>query len=297
MKNHAPSSGGLPEPPPVTDLALREACIRPSPGWEVPDFAELWGHRHVLFVLVWRNVTRRYRQTLLGPIWFIISPLVRIVLYSLVLGRLAGLPSEGVPYPIFSYTALLPWEMFASGVHRSTGCFVAYEHIITKVYFPRLIVPTAEVLTALVDFLLSFVILVAMAAFFGFYPNVKWLVLPFLLLMAMGLSLSVGFFFAALQVRYRDVANFMRYGVTFWFYATPVAYSSTVLEGKAPEALRTLYAYNPMNGIVEGFRWAMIGAGRAPDLTLGATALAIAGLLFFSSMVFLKTEHSIVDLV
>ncbi|MFH1278226.1 MAG: ABC transporter permease [Candidatus Eisenbacteria bacterium] len=297
MKKHAPSGGGLPEARSVPELALREARILPSPGWEIPDFGELWRHRHLLFVLVWRNVTRRYRQTLLGPVWFVISPLVRIVLYSLVLGRLAGLPSEGVPYPIFSYAALLPWEMFASGILRSTGCFVTYEQIITKVYFPRLLVPAAEVMTAVVDFFLSFVILVAMAVFFGFYPNVKWLVLPFLLLMAAGLSLSVGFLFAALQVRYRDVANFMRYGVTFWFYATPVAYSSTVLEGKVPDGLRAIYVYNPMNGVVEAFRWAMIGAGRAPDLTLGATAVAIGALLFFSSMVFLKTEHSIVDLV
>jgi len=277
--------------------AVRTSVIREMRGWELPDLAELWRHRYVLFILVWRNVTRRYRQTLLGPIWFIISPLVRIVVYSLVLGRLAGFPSEGVPYPIFSYAALLPWELFASGLHRSTGCFITYEHIITRVYFPRLIVPISEVLTALVDFCLSFLILLGMAVYFGYYPNVRWLILPFLLLMAMGLSVSIGFLFAALQVRFRDVSNFLRYAVQFWFYATPVAYSSKVLDDKVPEVFRAVYKLNPMNGIVEGFRWAMVDTGRGPDLQLAVTAFAILVILFLSSLVFLRTEHSIVDLV
>jgi lipopolysaccharide transport system permease protein len=271
--------------------------IRPITGFVLPDLKELWQYRHVLSALVWRNVARRYRQTLLGPIWFIISPLVRMVLFSLVLGKLAGLPSEGVPYPIFTYTALLPWELFASGISRSTSCFVTYQHIISKLYFPRLLVPMAEVLTALVDFALSFVILLAMVLIYGYPLTIHLLVIPLLLLLTMGLALSVGLLTAALQARYRDVSKFVSYIVQFWFYGTPVAYSATLVEGKLPEALKWLYMLNPMNGVVEGFRWAVLGTGRPPDLALLVSAGFILVMLVIASVVFLRTEHSIVDLV
>ncbi len=276
---------------------VRHVVIRPAHGFDLPDLRELWLHRHVVSALVWRNVARRYRQTLLGPIWFIVSPLIRMLLFSLVLGRLAGLPSDGVPYPIFTYTALLPWELLASGVSRSTACLVTYQHIISKIYFPRLIVPVAEVLTALVDFCLSFAILLVMVLLYDFPLTARLLVLPLLLGMTMALALSVGLFLAALQARYRDVSNILGYAMQFWFYGTPVAYSASVVNDRVPDALAVLYRFNPMNGVVEGFRWALLDTGRAPDLTLAVSGGIIVLLLLVSTVVFLRTEHSIVDLV
>lgn len=282
---------------PPTELGADVEIIRAPRRVELPDLGELWRYRHVFGALVWRNVARRYRQTVLGPIWFVMSPLFRMVIFSFVLGSLAGLPSDGVPYPLFTYAALLPWELFANGVSRSTASFVTYQHIISKIYFPRLIVPAAEVLTALVDFLLSFVVLLVMAAFYGYFPTVRMLALPLLLLLAMALALSVGLFLAALNARYRDVSKFVNYGLQFWFYGTPVAYSASVVTDKVPESLRLLFHLNPMNGVVEGFRWALLDTGRAPDTALLTSAGVTAVLLVIASIVFVRTEHSIVDLI
>jgi lipopolysaccharide transport system permease protein len=187
--------------------------------------------------------------------------------------------------------------LFASGLQRGTGCFVSYQHIISKVYFPRIVLALAEVLTALADFLLSFGILLAMAWYYGFRPTPRLVVLPFLMVMAMALALSVGLLLAALHARFRDVSNFLSYLIQFWFYATPVAYSASLVMERVPKFVATLYWLNPMTGVVEGFRWALLGAGRAPDWTLAASAFGTVVLLVIGSMLFLRTEHSIVDLV
>lgn len=271
--------------------------IRPLKGIPLPDLRELWHYRQIFLALIWRNITRRYRQTLLGPIWFIFNPLVRMMLFSLVLGKIAGLPSEGVPYPIFTYTALLPWEMFASGLNRSMGCFVSYHHIISKVYFPRLIVPASEVITALVDFCLSFVILLGMMVFYNFSFSLRLLIIPVLLALTMTLSLSLGLFVAALQAHFRDISNVVGYVIQFWFYATPVAYSSSLLTTHVSEQFHFIYRLNPMNAVVEGFRWALLNTGRAPDWILALSSLLILLLLMASSIIFLRSEHSIVDVV
>jgi lipopolysaccharide transport system permease protein len=271
--------------------------IRPASGLILPDLPELWRHRQVVSALVWRNVARRYRQTLLGPVWYLAGPLMRMVLLSLLLGRLANLPSDGIPYPLFTYSALLPWELFASGVKRSTSCLVTYQGIIKRLCFPRVILPVVEVLTALVDFALSFVILLIMVLAYGFdlTPRLVWL--PLLLILAMGMALSIGLFTASLQARYRDVARFVGYALQFWFYGTPVAYSASLVSDKLPKWLDFLYWLNPMNGVVEGFRWALVDTGRAPDMSLAISAAFIAVCLFAGLFVFLRTEHSIVDLV
>lgn len=274
-----------------------KTVVSPLRGIPLPDLRELWHYRHIFLALIWRNVTRRYRQTLMGPIWFIVNPLVRMMLFALVLGKIAGLPSDGVPYPIFTYTALLPWEMFASGLNRSMGCFISYHHIISKVYFPRLILPAAEVFTALVDFGLSFMILLGMMVFYDFAFSLRLLILPLLLGLTMALSLSLGLFVAALQARFRDISSFIGYVVQFWFYATPVAYSSSILVTRVPESFQLLYRLNPMNGVVEGFRWVLLDTGRAPDGIFALSSLLIVLLLFVSSIVFLWSEHSIVDVV
>ena len=283
------STGPLDSPDPHTEV------ITPPQRLILPDLGELWSHRAVLGVLVWRNVTRRYRQTLLGPLWFMIHPLMRILVFSLVLGNLAGLPSDGVPYPLFMYTALLPWELFAVGVERSTGCLVSYHHIISKVYFPRLILPTAEVITALVDFSLSFGILLLMMLVYGFDFTPRIFVLPVFLSLAMATGLAVGLWLGPLHAHYRDTATMVRYLVQFWFYATPVAYSASLLQGRVPEWVATLYRANPMNAVVEGSRWALVGAGRPPDRLMLWSAAGTLIVLFLGSLVFLRSEQSIVD--
>jgi lipopolysaccharide transport system permease protein len=275
---------------------VRPVVITPPQRLVLPDLVDLWRHRGVFWVLVWRNVTRRYRQTLLGPLWFVINPLVRMVLFSLVLGRVAGLPSEGVPYPIFTYAALLPWQLFASGVTRSTGCLVSYHGIISKVYFPRLILPAAEVVTALADFLLSFGILLAMMWFYDFSLTPRFFALPLFLGLAMTMALAVGLLMGPLQALYRDTSNFVQYLVQFWFYGTPVAYASSVLLDRVPSWVSTLYVLNPMNGVVEGFRWALLDTGRAPDPMFWASCGFAVVALLLGSLVFLRAEQSIVDL-
>jgi len=275
----------------------RPARIEPARGLVFPDFRELWNYRQIMSVLVWRNVTRRYRQTLLGPLWFLIRPLVRMVLFSVVLGKFAGLPSEGVPYPIFIYSALLPWEMFASGILRGTGCFVTYHHIISKVYFPRLLAPAAEVVTSLIDFFLSFGILVLMMLYYGIPFTWKLLALPLLLGLVMALSLSVGLLLAEWNARFRDVSELLALVLRVWFYATPVVYSAAVVTERIPEKFHLLYRLNPMVGLADAFRWAVLGVGSAPDLRFALTAGGILVLLLISAMIFLRSEHSIVDVV
>lgn len=281
---------------PAPQSAALKQVVTPPARLILPDLGELWRHRAVLGVLIWRNVTRRYRQTLLGPLWFVINPLMRMIVFSLVLGNLAGLPSDGVPYPLFTYTALLSWELFAMGVDRSTVCLVSYHSIISKVYFPRLILPAAEVITALVDFLLSFGILLLMMVFYGIDFTPRLLVFPAFLLLAMTTALGVGLFLGPLQAHYRDTSNFVKYLVQFWFYATPVAYSASLLDGRVPEWALVLYRANPMNAVVEGSRWALIGTGRPPDLTMLWSAIASVALLLLGSLVFLRAEQSVVDL-
>lgn len=285
------STGPLDSPDARTEIII----ITPPQRLILPDLGELWSHRAVLWVLVWRNVTRRYRQTLLGPLWFVINPLMRILVFSLVLGNLAGLPSDGVPYPLFMYAALLPWELFASGVQRSTGCLVSYHHIISKVYFPRLILPTAEVITALVDFSLSFGILLLMMLVYGIDFTPRILVLPVFLSLAMATGLAVGLWLGPLHAHYRDTADVVRYLVQFWFYGTPVAYSASLLQGRVPEWVATLYRANPMNAVVEGSRWALLGTGRPPDRLMLWSAAGTLIVLFLGSLVFLHSEQSIVD--
>lgn len=271
--------------------------VVPPGAWHPIDFREFWSYRQVLSVFLWRYVARRYRQTLLGPLWFVLTPVVRMLVFSFALGAVLGLPSEGVPYPLFTYTALLPWELFAVSVIRSSESLVAYEHIISKVYFPRLIVPVTEALCAAIDFGLSFIILLVMLLGYGFPLTARLLIIPFLVGLTLAIALSIGLVFAVLQVRYRDMSNLLAYVVQFWFYATPVAYSASVVAKRLPQSLLHLYQLNPMNGVVEGFRWALLGTGRAPDTAMLILGVLIWPLLGLSAMVFTRTEHSIVDLV
>lgn len=256
--------------------------IEPPRGVLHLGLAELWEYRELLYFLTWRDVKVRYKQTALGASWAILQPLATMVVFSLFFGRLAKLPSEGVPYPLFSFAALVPWTFFANGLTQSANSVVLSQNLVTKIYFPRLAIPIATVLAGAIDFVLAFVILLGLMLFYGTMPTLQALwVIPFSLL-ALVTALGVGFWLSALNVQYRDVRYVVPFLVQIWLFATPIAYPSSLLS----EPWRTLYALNPMVGVVEGFRWALLGTHTSPGpmiLVSSAMALVIAigGALYF----------------
>jgi lipopolysaccharide transport system permease protein len=242
-----------PREPPVT-------VIQPPRRWVPIDLGALWRYRELLYFLVWRDIKVRYKQTALGAAWAVIQPFFTMVVFSLFFGRLARVPSDGAPYPIFSFAALVPWGFFANDLTQSANSIVANRDLITKVYFPRLAIPTATVLAGLVDFAIAFAVLLLMMAYYGFAPtaNVVW-ILP-LLLLALVSALGVGLWLSALNVRYRDVRHALPFLVQAWLFITPIANPSSLLD----EPWRTVNGLNPMDGVVEGFRWALLGTDSAP---------------------------------
>jgi lipopolysaccharide transport system permease protein len=267
--------------------------IKPSTGLVSLDLRALWHYRELLYFLVWRDIKVRYKQTALGASWAIIQPFCTMVVFSLFFGRLAGVPSDGVPYPLFAYAALVPWTFFAQGLSQSSNSLVASQDLLRKVYFPRLAIPTATVLAGLVDFALALAVLVGMMLYYGVLPGVDVLWLPLLLLLACLTSLGVGLWFAALNVQYRDVVYVVPFVVQFWLFATPIAYPSSLL----PEAWRMVYAINPMVGVVEGFRWALLGTETAPGPMLAVSAVAALMILVGGAFYFRSMERSFADIV
>jgi lipopolysaccharide transport system permease protein len=270
-----PPQNPAPTPPPTR-------VIRPSTGWRALDLGAVWRHRDLVFFLAWRDIRLRYRQTLLGVAWAVIQPLTTMVVFSIFFGRLAKMPSDGLPYPLFSLCALLPWQLFSYSLSESSNSLVNNKHIITKVYFPRLIVPLASVLAGVMDFAVAFVLLLGMMAYYGTWPGVEALVLPLLLLLALTTALGVGLWLATLNVRYRDVRYTLPFLTQVWLFATPIAYPSSLVA----EAYRPLLGLNPMAGVVEGFRWALLGSGEPPNALLlvscaVAVFLLVSGLYFF----------------
>jgi lipopolysaccharide transport system permease protein len=267
--------------------------ITPPRGWTALGLRELWEYRELLYFLTWRDIKVRYKQTALGAAWAIIQPLSTMVVFSLFFGRLAKIPSEGVPYPLFSFAALVPWTFFANGLTQSANSVVLSQNLVTKIYFPRLAVPIATVLSGAVDFVLAFVILLGLMMFYGapLTLHALW-VIPFSLL-ALVTALGVGFWLAALNVQYRDVRYAVPFLVQLWLFATPIAYPSSLLS----EPWRTVYGLNPMVGVVEGFRWALLGTATAPGAmvfvsTAAALVVAIGGALYFRRM-----EQTFADIV
>src|SRR5881398_295884 len=238
--------------------------LRPPSGWASIGFKELWEYRELLYFLTWRDIKVRYKQTVLGAAWAVIQPFFMMVVFSLFFGRLAHVPSDGIPYPVFVYCALLPWQLFAHALTESSNSLVANERLITKVYFPRLIVPISAVLGGLIDFCIAFVILLLMMAYYGIAPTWAVVTLPAFILFAIATALGVGLWLSALNVKYRDVRYTITFLVQFWLFATPVAYASSIV----PERWRPLYGLNPMAGVVEGFRWVLLGKSQAPGALL-----------------------------
>lgn len=265
--------------------------LRPTRGWSRLALHELWQYRHLIWMLVWRDTKSRYRQMALGPLWIILQPLVNMVVFSLVFGKLAQLPSDGVPYPVFTYTALLPWTYFASATTASVGSLGQYMSIITKVYFPRLVIPTAAVISSLVDFALSFTVLLGMMLFYRLALSPAVVLLPCYLLLAAATSLSLGLWGAALAVKFRDLKYVITYGLPIFMYATPVAYSARLI----PEKWQALYQLNPMYWVVEGFRWLLLGKGHGPDTFMLIPVGLVMILLISGLFIFRRTERTIVD--
>lgn len=259
--------------------------IEPTKGWVSLKLGELWIYRELLYFFVWRDIKVRYKQTVLGASWAIIQPFFTMVIFSLFFGRLANVPSDGLPYPIFSYAALVPWTFFSNGVMQAANTLVSNSNMVKKVYFPRLAMPIASVLAGLVDFVLAFIVLIIMMAFFQIYPTYNVIWLPFFLLLALITALGVGFWLSAMNAQFRDVRYIVPFMLQAWLFLTPIAYPSSLLD----EPWRTIYGLNPMAGVVEGFRWALLGTETAPGtITIVSTFVAIivltSGLFYFKRM-------------
>jgi lipopolysaccharide transport system permease protein len=267
--------------------------IRPTRGWAPLRLGELWAYRELLFFLTWRDVQVRYKQTALGAAWAILQPLLTMLVFSLFFGRLARVPSDGLPYSLFCFTALVPWTFFANGLTQSSNSLVGSANLITKVYFPRLIVPIATVAAGLVDLALSLVVLLFMMLGHGIAPTPNVLWLPVFLSLALITALGTGLWMSALNVQYRDVRHAVPFLAQLWMFATPIAYPSSLLS----EPWRTLFGLNPMTGVVEGLRWALLGTDTAPGMMVAVSALAALVLLASGAFAFRRMEKTFADLV
>lgn len=259
--------------------------LRPSSGWAGLELEEVWKYRELLFFLTWREIKVRYQQTLLGASWAVIQPLMQMIVFSFIFGGIARMSSEGLPYPIFSYTGLLPWGLFSKALTDAGRSMVMNRNMITKIYFPRLIIPMASVLSGLVDFFISFLILLGLMVYYRITPTAAVWTLPLFMLLTIITALGIGLWLSALNVLYRDVGHVLPFLTQFWMFLTPVIYPSS----RIPEKWRLLYALNPMTGVVEGFRWALLGLDSAPTAIIAvsstiAVLLLVGGLFYFRRM-------------
>lgn len=275
--------------------------IRPSKGWVSLNLDELWRYRELLYFFVWRDLKIRYKQTILGASWAIIQPLFTMVIFSLFFGRLAQIPSDGIPYPIFSFTALVPWTFFASGVTLASNSLVTNSDMVRKIYFPRMTLPIGTVFAGVVDFFLAFSVLIGMIIVFNYIPGIdfdaeltlKVLWLPFFLLLAFVTTLGVSFWFAAMNAKFRDVRFAVPFIIQAWLFLTPIVYPSSLL----PQPWRTLYGINPMAGVVEGFRWALLGTDTAPGPMLIISSLAAIAIIVSGAYYFRRMETTVADIL
>jgi lipopolysaccharide transport system permease protein len=274
-------------------MEMPVTVITPSQGWVALQLSKVWEYRELLYFLTWRDIKVRYKQTVLGVAWAIIQPFCTMAVFSIFFGRLANIPSDGVPYPLFSYAALVPWTFFAHGLSQSSDSLVASANLIKKVYFPRLIIPIAAIFASVVDFVLAFIVLLVMMLFYGITPTVNVLWLPYFLLLALTTSLGVGLWLSAMNVQFRDVRYTVPFLTQFWLFATPIAYPSSLLS----EPWRTLYGINPMVGVVESFRWALLGAATAPGPIVIVSSLASLVLLVSGLFYFRRMEKTFADVV
>jgi lipopolysaccharide transport system permease protein len=267
--------------------------IKPIHGWATLKLKELWEYRELLYFLVWRDVKVRYKQAALGASWAILQPLLTMLIFSLFFGRLAKVPSDGIPYPLFSFAALVPWNFFSTAITQSSGSVVGSANLITKVYFPRLAIPLASVLAGLLDFAIAGAVLLGLMAYYKRVPTANIVWLPCFILLAVLAAVGVGFWLSALNVKYRDVRYVVPFLVQFWMFASPIVYPSSLL----PSRWRTLYALNPMVGVVDGFRWALLGTKTAPGPVLAVSVLATFAFVLGGALYFRRMEAQFADIV
>ena len=280
------------ETPPVQESTVPTLVIRPPRKWVPVDLHELWAYRELVTSFTLRDIKLRYKQTGLGIAWAVLQPLLTMVIFTVFFGGLAKIPSDGVPYPLFVLAALLPWMLFAEGLTRSTTSMVTNANIMTKVYFPRLIMPLSSIISPLVDFAVSFIILIAMMVYYGFVPTLNILFLPLFLLLALATALGVGLWLSALNVKYRDFQYTVPFLIQIWMFASPVVYASSLV----PESLRMWYGLNPMAGVIEGFRWALLGTGAPSAMVLVSVGMVIV-LLVSGMFYFRRMEQYYADIV
>lgn len=275
---------------PMTSLPV--VIIKPSKGWVSLKLGELWEYRELLYFLTWRDIKVRYKQTVLGVAWAVIQPFFSMVVFSLFFGHLAKIPSDGIPYPLFSYAALLPWNYFAQSLHQASNSLIGSSNLISKVYFPRLLIPISGVLSGVIDFAVAFTVLMGMMIYYSVWPTPRILLLPFFLLLALITALGTGTWLSALNVEYRDVRYVVPFLTQFWMFATPVVYPSSLLS----EPWRTLYGLNPMVGVVEGFRWVLLGANPPGALLVVSIWVSIL-LLVSGAYYFRRIEKRFADII
>src|ERR1700686_1740958 len=262
-------------------------------GWLALDLGELWAYRDLVYFFVWRDIKVRYKQTVIGAAWAILQPVLTMLVFSLFFGRLAKIPSQGLPYPIVYYCALLPWMYFSTAMQGATNIVVDQQRVITKIYFPRVVLPIASVLSGLLDFAISFVVLLIMMVYYRILPTSAVIWLPVFTLLAVLTALGVGLWLSALNALYRDVRYVLPFLVQFWMFASPVAYPSSLV----PEKWRWLYGLNPMAGVIEGFRWALTGHGQPPGILLAASSAAVVLLVFSGLLYYHAVEGTMADVV
>lgn len=274
-------------------LALPVRRIQPAAGLVPLELGELWEYRELLYFLTWRQIRVRYKQTTLGVAWAVIQPLFTMVIFSVVFGRFGRMPSDGVPYPIFAFCALLPWQLFSFALTESSNSVIADPRLITKVYFPRLIIPVAAICVGLADFAVAFFVLLGLMLYYGMLPAAAVWTLPLWTLLAIATALAAGVWLSALNVRYRDVRYTLPFLSQLWLFATPVAYPLSLV----PSQWRPLFALNPMVGVVEGFRWALLGHGSASLLPIAVSSMVVAVVLTSGLYYFRRTELTFADMV
>jgi lipopolysaccharide transport system permease protein len=267
--------------------------IEPPRGWQVIDIREIWRYRELLYYLAWRDVKVRYKQTTIGAVWAILQPFLTMVVFSVIFGQFIKIPSGDAPYPVFAYAALLPWTFFAGALNRSGNSLVYDANLISKVYFPRMVLPLAAVLALLVDFGVAFTILLGMMLFYGIVPQLAILLLPLLFLLAVVTAVGIGLWLSALNVKYRDISYIIPFLVQFWLFATPVAYPSTII----PERWRYFYSLNPMVGVVEGFRWALLGQQSVRWAFILVSVGVVLTLFISGVFYFRRVEYEFADVV
>jgi lipopolysaccharide transport system permease protein len=279
--------------PSGTSVQNASVLIRPISGWVPINLRDLWEYRELLYFLTWRDIKVRYKQTALGMAWVVLQPLLLMLVFTMFFGRLVELPSDGIPYPLFTYTALLPWQLFSRALNEGSMSLIAHERVITKTYFPRILLPASAVLASLIDFGIAFLVLIGFILFYGVHPGLAIFTLPVFVLLVVMTAFGVSLWLAAFNVLYRDVRYVLPFLTQLWMFATPIIYPVSVV----PDSWRLLYSLNPMVGVVEGFRWALLGNTSGMDTMFGLSAFVVAGVLAGGILYFQSVQQTFADVI